>query len=126
MNSNLNEAIRRIDTPAGLKLVFPWRQPPKPLRVVIQNQILIGCCAVVGALIAGGWIVAKPDDYYYPGIALVLTLAVAGTFLGRGIGLMWTRTEIVITADGLRLTEQEGIIRRTHDRPWRRIEKLVT
>src|SRR5262245_9801799 len=113
---------------SGVKLIFPWREVPLPLRNQIRLYFGIG---VAGLLIALGLLTTVPFDQPqlvtrndFAGSAIFAVASLVP--LGYAIALLWTRTVIEFGLAGMKLAEWIGPFRRQRQRDWANIAAIRT
>lgn len=128
MRRPLPPKIQRVATATGWKLVFPWRAIPQPLRRKIHHYLLGGSVALlVGVVLLAFSFAAKPPEQRAPLLGLFMMGAVLALYLvAIAVNHIWTRSAVEVTADGVRLIEQQGLFKRVRKRPWIHVRKLVT
>jgi hypothetical protein len=120
--------IQRVRTRAGWKLIFTWRTLSSSARRRFGRYLLLGATGLLGGLVLLIWSLAtRPLDEGGPLIGLfIMAEAMAGYLLIIGLNQARTRCQVEITADGVHLIEQQGLLRRVRRRSWLHVRKVVT
>ena len=124
----LPDPIRQIETDSGVKLVFPWREIPGPLRKQINFFLELG--GLVSLFAAGmlAWAIFDGAERRNAPALVGFVICVLGAAFafGYAVCLMWTRSIVDYDPEGLQLVEQQGLIRRKRTRKWRNVARLAT
>src|SRR5262249_54991139 len=103
----LPEQIRQIETDSGIKLVFPWREIPPPLRKQINFYLELGGIVSLFAIGMLAWAVYDGGDKRNaPALIGCVICAVGAAFaFSYAICLMWTRSIVEYDSETLQLVE---------------------